>query len=724
MTTVDANFSTANSPSLARVVWRSNEKLGHAGMALDEDKLHEKLASGRYGGIPLDGPYVAALSGLLTRLAWTFDARELASAMFHFPEKFDLLELKVVLYRLGYEAVEQARKGCDLQSLPNTALILTADRRLCLIQEATEKERQLIDLDTREIIAIKPKSNYECLLFDIVDKAEHRRATRSWLSDTWVRFQPEIRLLLGLMLASNVIVILASLSTIKIFDTVLPSRALDTLLGIMIGLAGLILLEFRIRQIRAHLVARVAGRIEYLLGTALFSKLISMPLSMLTANSINDQVGRLKQFETVRDFFNGPVVAVVFELPFAFLLLGIIFYIDTTLGFLSLALMCVYFLITAIMFPKLKRANKQMAAAQQDHAKFLLETLEHREQIFRMGIGDIWQNRLRPKTRRLVTARSKLELVTRVFSTIAGSTTPLGASTTIFVGAGMVIEGHITGGQLIGVTMLSSRLFAPIQQTAICLVRGPELANLFRQIDAMMRIETEAAQERVELTRKIEPSVVFEGVSMRYPKAQNTAISGVTLKVQVGEIVAITGHSGAGKSSLLRLILALYPIQLGSIQLGGININQLNRSEISRNVAYVGDSPTLIHGTISQNLLLSTPDISHDDLIRVTTELGIRDWIENLPQGFQTRLNHEQMTHIPPGVKTLLSVAQALLRDPPILLLDEALSGLPPENETLLLSALMKRRGRKTTLVVTQRPSHHRKFDRVINMVNGRIETN
>lgn len=722
MTSVEFHLLQENKPSIAKVSWLSKAKFRQARLDLDADELREKLSSGRYGGLPLDGPYLAAMAGMLTKLTWTFDARELASAMVHFPEKFELEELKVVLYRLGYEAVSQSRKGRDLLGLPDPTLIITPNNRLCWVQEASNKTLQLIDVELHQPIKIKSRSTYECLVFNRVDRAEHRSATRSWLNDTWVRFRPEIRLLLCLMLASNVIVVLASISTMKIFDTVLPSRALDTLFGLMIGLAGLIYLEYRIRKIRAHLVARVAGRIEYLLGTALFSKLISMPLSMLTSNSINDQIGRLKQFETVRDFFNGPVVAVVFELPFAFLLLGIIFYLNTTLGLLSLGLMCVYLLITIIMFPRLKRASKQMAVAYQDHAKFLLETLEHREQIYRMGIGEIWRDRLRPKTRRLVAARSKLELVTRVFGTLAGSTTPLGASITIFAGAGMVIEGHMSGGQLIGITMLSGRLFAPIQQTAICLVRVPELTNLFRQIDAMMRIETETVEERMELTRKIEPSINFEGVSMRYPKAQNTAVTGVNLSVEIGELVAITGHSGAGKSSLLRLILALYPIQLGSIQLGGININQLNRSELSRNIAYVGDAPTLIHGTVSQNLLLSTPDRSHEDLARVTTELGIKDWIENLPQGFQTRLDHEQMARIPPGFKTLLAVAQALLRDPPILLLDEALSGLPPENEALLLTALMKRRGTKTTLVVTQRPSHHRQFDRVINMSNGRVE--
>lgn len=721
MTMGEFHFSAASEPAIARVRWAHRSGIAHAQSKFEDDGLLEDLAAGRYGGLSLDGPYVFALTGLLRRLGWQFDARELAGAMFHFPERFALEELKVVLYRLGFEAVQKTCKGSDLARLPNATLVISGKDEVFLPSETAPAGAELIDLQTQQSCAIKPSKTYRCLQFDKIDLLANQSATRSWMSDTWARFGPELRTLFGLMLVSNLIVIVASLSTIKIFDTVLPSRALDTLLGVIVGLGALLLLEFKLRHIRAHIIARVAGRIEYLLGTALFSKLISMPLLMLTANSINDQVGRLKQFEAVRDFFNGPVVAVLLELPFALLLLAIIFYIDTSLGFLTLGLACLYILTAVAIYPKLRRASKQMAVAHQDQANFLLETLEHRDQIVRMGIGSVWRERLRPKTRRLVKARARLDAISRVFSTLAGAITPLAAALIIFVGATMVVEGQISGGQLIGVTMLSSRLFAPIQQTAVSLVRAPELANMFRQIDAMMRIETEATREKTTLTRAIVPSITFEGVSMRYPKAQAAAIAGVDLDVATGELIAITGHSGAGKSSLLRLMLGLYPVQLGTIQLGGININQLSRNEISNNIAYVGDRPTLIHGTIAQNLLISTPDRSIEDLERIATELGISDWIKSQPDGFETRLDHEQMERVPPGIKTLLSVAQALLRDPPILLLDEAFSGLPPASEELLLAALMKRRGEKTTLVVTQRPSHHRMFDRVFTMTNGRL---
>ena len=722
MSIADAELKMPDPPKDIDSWWRSNQKQKSTLTEFQDDNLVEKLSSGLYGGLPLEGPVALAFCSLLRRLDWQFEPRELAGAMLHFPEQFGVNELRTILFRLGFEAIELKSSGEKLSEIPDTSLILDKRGGIFLRSALDDEDTSLIDLETKKHVSPSRWQSYTCLVFSKQDLTAPKVANKSWLGDASARFAPEIRNLLFLMLASNTIVIIASLSTIKIFDTVLPSRALDTLIGVCAGLAILLALEFRLRQIRAHLIARMAGRIEYLLGTALFSKLVGMPLTMLTANSVNDQVGRLKQFETVRDFFSGPVVAVLLELPFTFLLLGIVFYISPVLGLMTFGLISLYLLITIIMYPKLKRASRLMAAAHQDHAKFLLETFEHRSQIARMGIGAIWRQRLRPKTRRLVEARANLDTINRTFSTLAGSTTPLCAAITILIGAGMVIEGTISGGQLIGVTMLSSRLFAPIQQAAISLVRAPELANLFRQVDSMMQIDTGEKTHHRAVSRSIEPTIVFDNVSMRYPKTQNPALSGISFSVEAGELIAITGHSGAGKSSLLRVILGLYPIQAGTIGLGQINLNQLARNEITKNVAYVGDRPILIHGTIAQNLLILTPGRNIEDLINITKELGILDWIEELPDGFKTRLDHDQLARIPPGIQALLSTAQALLSNPPILLLDETMSGLTPENEQKLLKVILARRGSLTTLIVTQRPSHHKLCDRVFSMNKGRIE--
>ena len=717
----DLDFSSKTAPLVARIRWLKDRQKADPVTDFEADTFDEKITGGVCGGLPLQGPAANGLCVLLKRLNWRFDSRELAAAMFHFPETFGLVEAKTVLYRLGYEATQSTCRGSEVCDLPSTTILVGKDGSLFAPVDGPAKAApKAIDLANQSEVEIAPNRVFQCHIFSTIDRTAPVASKSSWTMDIGARFGPELKLLLALMFMSNIIVIVASLSTIKIFDTVLPSRAIDTLIGVVVALVVILGFEYWLRHIRAHLVARMAGRIEYLLGTALFAKLMSLPLPMLTANSINDQVGRLKQFETVRDFFNGPFVAVALELPFAISLLAIIFFISPQLGLLTLGLVCLYIINTAIMFPHLKRASRHMAIAYQDHARFILETFENRNQITRMGIANLWRERLRPKSRRLIEARIKSDRINRLFNTIAGSTTPIAAAATIFMGAGLVIEGAITGGQLIGVTMLSSRVFTPIQQAAVSLVRVPELAGLVRQIDTMMRIES-GERKTTTLTRSIAPTISLDSVSMRYPKGTNPALAGISYDVKAGETIAIRGHSGAGKSSLLRVLVGLYPIQLGTIQIGGINLSQLTAREITRNIAYVGDRATLVHGTILQNLLLLNPDQNLDHVRALLAKMGILDWIENLPDGFNTRLDHEGMAQIPPGIKALLFVAQALLGNPPILLLDETISGIPPEYEQNLIDIIRARQGVSTTLIVTQRPKHHRMCDKVFTMNNGRL---
>lgn len=687
------------------------------------DSLLEDLAAGRYGGLPLPEPAISALALLLQRLDWAFDARKISAAVPHFPVQFGAQEIETVLYRLGFASTRQRRRGTEVLSLPDTALVIAPDGALYLPGRSETGQPTLTSPDTGREITVRRRTPYDCILFTRREDPTGPAPPdiESWFGTTWRRFTPEIRVLVALMFASNVLVILASLSTVKIFDTVLPSSAVDTLAALMLGLFGLFLLELRLRKIRAAVVARIAGRIEYLLGTALFSKLISLPLIMLTTAPINDQVTRLKQFETVRDFFNGPFVAIVLELPFVLILFAIIFALNVPLGLLTLGLVCTYAVLGMIMVPRLLRASRAMVRAKRAHVEFLLETVEHRQQIAQMGIGALWRDRLRPKTEALAAARRDADRVTRLFTTLAGAATPLSTGMIIVFGASMAIEGNVTGGELIGITILSTRLLSPVQQAAIAAVRGPELLSLFRQIDAMMRLDPNTRQTGNRIRADQNLTITLEGVGMRYPKAHAPALQGINLTLDAGEFVIIEGPSGAGKTTLLRVISGLYSVQIGTVRLAGANIDQFTRADLTRTIASAGDRSTQIHGTIAQNLLLARPELTRRDLEAITEELGVRAAIEALPDGFDTRLDYMRLSELPPGFKDLLSLAQVLLRGAPIILLDEALAALPPEYETLAIEALERRKGQSTIILVSQRPSHRRSADKIVSLSGGQI---
>ena len=686
------------------------------------DALEEGMASGKFGGLPISGNVPAALIEMLRRLRWNVSIRVFAGAMPHFPVNFGIDELRAVLQRLGFTSQLRSIRGRDLDQLPPSSLVVGPEGGLRFIVRLKNGRLRLRDPEGGRDKWIWRRSTYKCLVVESESMRGRERPVREgWIGSVWRRFTPEIRTLFAITLLSNTLVVLASLSIGFIFDAVLPAKALDTLIALMLGLGGLFLLDLRLRRIRARIVGHISGRLEYIVGSALFSKLLELPLEMLTATSISDQISRLKQFETVRNFFSGPFVAVFFELPFVAILAGVILALNVPIGFLAIGLVAVYALIGALIFPRLTRVSASLAWDRNEHMRFVLETLSQRIQIARRGLAPMWCERLKVRSQRLARSQASADVATQFLNSLAGSITPLIAGCIIIFGASQVIKGAISGGTLIAITILMWRLLAPVQQAFLVAAKVPEVLSLFRQINAMMKIEGERRGAATHVQRRLEPQITFDSVVLRYPQTFAPALVGVSAQIEQGEFVAVTGPSGSGKSTILHAAMGLYRPLAGGIYLDDVNIGQLTRKELSANVAYVSNQPLLFYGTIRQNLLIAAPESSFEDLCRIADELGFLKTIEALPLGFDQRLDHATQARVTPGFRRQLVIAQAMLRNTGVLLLDEPEAGLSPEDEASLIAAILSRRGRVTCLVVTQRPSLMRRADRVMTMNAGRL---
>ncbi len=682
------------------------------------DTLAECLSSGRACGTPLYGPVVNALQDLLGRFDWAVDMRSFVGALPHYPEAFTLTDMRATMHRLGFESRSVQARGKDLDAASPTTLVITPAGMLL---PNSDGQPGFFNVETRLPQTLEPTVFYECIVFQEHDDAGSAGARESWTKQTLQRFTPEVRNLLALIFLSNTLVILASLFIILIFDKVIPAKAYDTLAALMIGLAGLIAMDLFLRRLRAGLVGRISGRTEYLLGSALFSKLMALRIEMIANASVSEQISRLKQFETVRDIFNGPVVAVLLELPFALMLLATVTVISPMIGLLLIAIIVTFATASAFIFPKLRTASMRYSVARTQHSKLLLETLAQRMQIARSGIGPIWTERLTTSIRRSVERRLKVETQSRNLRTLSTLLTPVCAGAVLVLGAWLVMQGSLQTGVLIATTILLWRLLAPIQQALVAAASLPDIQNLFRQIDGLMALEGTTRTGNVQVWQQISASPGFEGVFFRYPRSAMPTLSNISFSIEEGAFIAVTGPSGSGKTTLLRLMSGLLHPVSGTVSLGGINLDQLPRSVLSQNIGYVSQSPMLFHGTLLQNLTIAAPHASRDEIDGLITSLDLTGDIENLPKGLETRLDHTVQSHLTPGFVSMICLGRALLAKPTVLLLDEPASGLSPEYERAMIGALSARRGRMTCLMVTHRPSHMRQTDLVLSLNSGQM---
>jgi ATP-binding cassette subfamily B protein len=215
--------------------------------------------------------------------------------------------------------------------------------------------------------------------------------------------------------------------------------------------------------------------------------------------------------------------------------------------------------------------------------------------------------------------------------------------------------------------------------------------------------------------------VVFDRVTFTYPtRPDYRALHDFSLRVAPGEAIALVGPSGAGKSTVFQLLLRFYSAQLGRITFDGVDYSGVDPESLRRNIAIVAQDPVIFSGTIAENIRYGRPEAADDDVRRAAEAAAASEFIERLPQGYETAVGERGVT-LSGGQRQRIAIARAFLRDAPLLLLDEATSALDSENERLVQTGLQNLMTGRTTIVIAHRLATIQRLKRIVVMDEGRV---
>ncbi len=217
-----------------------------------------------------------------------------------------------------------------------------------------------------------------------------------------------------------------------------------------------------------------------------------------------------------------------------------------------------------------------------------------------------------------------------------------------------------------------------------------------------------------------QPAIAFEDVSFAYPGGRSAALEGLNFSLAPGERVGVVGTSGAGKSSVVRMLLRFYDPQSGAVRIGGRDLRELDPEHVRSQIAVVSQDTYLFYGTVEDNLRLGRQDASEQEVVAAARAANAHDFIQALPAGYKTLIG-ERGTRLSGGQRQRIAIARALLRDSPILILDEALSSVDAENEAVIQEALDRLVQGRTTLILAHRLSSVIAADRIIVLEGGRV---
>ena len=489
----------------------------------------------------------------------------------------------------------------------------------------------------------------------------------------------------------------------------------------------ILLFDFLAQYAQIRIMQRVGQQTMYDMRNGIFGHLQRLPMTFFDKNPVGRLVTRVTtDVDALNDLFAAGVVTMINDLFLLVVMAGLLFWKDWRLALSTLAVLPGILIVTFIFRHYVREANRKIRTAIARINAFLQEYISgmHVVQLFNREKKAVVEFEKRNKDNMLAWRDAILAyaLFYPAVEFLSFATIAL-----IFWAGGLrILGGTLTLGVLTAFTMYAQRFFRPIQDLSekFNILQSAMAASerIFKLLDEPITIESANNAQRLTAARgEIEfRSVWFSYRNVPEPADEDWVLRDVSFKILPGQTFAIVGHTGAGKTTLISLLLRFYDIQRGEILLDGVDVRLLDLQDLRRHFGIVLQDPFLFTGTIESNIRLGTPNISREDVERAIDKIGLGDFIHSLPEGIATAVNERGST-LSVGQSQLINFARALAHNPRFLILDEATSSVDTKTEMLIREALDKLLTGRTALVIAHRLSTIQYADCILVFHKGRL---
>jgi len=517
---------------------------------------------------------------------------------------------------------------------------------------------------------------------------------------------------------SNILMLTGAMFMLEIYDRVLPSRSMPTLVGLLVLAAALFTALGILDAIRGRILVRIGGALDETLSGRVYDTLMRLPLRV---GARSDGTQPLRDLDAVRSYLSGLGPVALFDLPWIPLYLAICFAFHPLIGFAALAgaiILIVLTLLTEILMRAPARAATEAAVARNGLAE---ASRRNAEALVAMGMAGHIAARWSEANRQYMRSQQEASDLGGGLGAISKVLRMMLQSGVLAVGAYLVIHQEASAGIIIAASILSARALAPVD-LAIANWKGFVAARQSWQRLNRLLTMSPARLTPMQLQTPVQRLTV-EAVSASPPGVPKVVVQDITFELEAGQGLGIIGPSGSGKSSLVRLLVGVWQPVRGSVRLDGAALDQWASDALGRHIGYLPQDVELLAGTVAENIARFEPAPDNEAVIAAAKAVGVHDLIVRLPGGYDTPIG-EQGSALSAGQAQRVALARAVYRDPFLVVLDEPNSNLDSEGEEALTRAILGVRERMgIVIVVAHRPSAIAGDDRLLMMNQGKAQT-
>lgn len=517
----------------------------------------------------------------------------------------------------------------------------------------------------------------------------------------------------------NVLALTGAIYMLQVYDRVIPSRSIPTLIGLTVILVLMFAANGVLDVLRTRILSRIAIRLDESLRETLFN---AVQLLSLRAGGETDGLQPVRDLDRLRGFLSGIGPTALFDLPWIPVYLALIFMLHPMMGWFAVA--GAFALIAITLATELLSRGPNARASISGGMRLALagSAARNAEAVRSMGMGPTLNQRWQQLSDRHIEDQIGATDAVAGLGVSAKVLRLLLQSGILGLGAYLAVIGQVSPGAIIAGSIVMSRALAPIE-TITQQWRG--FLEARQATERLKKVVAAASTEDREVTELPVPqqTIAIETVSVAPPGRTNPTVQAMSFSLQAGEALGVIGPSGSGKTSLARAIVGVWPVlQGGAIRFDGAAIDQWLPSEIGRHIGYMPQNIQLFDGTIAENIARLAPDATDESVVAAAMAAGVHELIVGLPEGYQTRIT-ENGGGLSAGQRQRVALARALYGDPFLVVLDEPNSNLDSAGDVALSNAIQAVKERNgIVIVIAHRPAAIAHVDKVLAMAGGKLQ--